>query len=71
MSTPGGNLTKGSINARAHNDQEQSNTSDHTQKSDLIFRPLFYLSIPHNNVVPKTVKPGTFPGSYNFYGILI
>ena len=48
MSTPGGNLTKGSINARAHNEQEQSNqsnTSDHTQKSDLIFRPLFYLSI--------------------------
>ena len=25
MSTPGGNLTKGSINAMAHNDQEQSN----------------------------------------------
>ena len=64
MSTPGENLTKGSIKARAHNDQEQSNTSDHTQKSDLIFRPLFYLSIPHNNVVPKTVKPGTFPGLF-------
>lgn len=51
MSTPGGNLTKGSINARAHNDQEQSNTSDHTQKSDLIFRPLFYLSISNHQIL--------------------
>lgn len=51
MSTPGGNLTKGSINARAHNDQEQSNTSDHTQKSDLIFRPLFYLSIANHQIL--------------------